>query len=650
MPNRSVVLLQITRMPDAGVGLSVSEAGQAPVQGWLAAGDTRELAPDPTLDATPMILIPGQDRLRVAREEAWGRGVARVLGRVPSISTGMARALGAAAAHGDTPALVVSTDSPDLAALPWELLCDGPEGSALEPGGQAVVVRLVPQTTRPDAPGDAATRIRVLTWAPDPSDPAVAQLLAASSERSALSSKALPVDLQELPPALPGVSDVLHLICHGERDLEELEVLLGDGRVATAGGAAALLLPLLRRCSLVLLDVCHAGIDTEGATGGLGRRLVECGAAACVAPSTAVGVDAAASFAAGCFSSLTEGAQLHAAVAEGRRRVAAAGIDHPEARWHNHRLLIGSLDVLDAPVIAPAGWRPTGFPRACPAADPVWDAIQGHADGLGYLGIEAVTLGLLSAELPPRQAASLAGRLASARTAADTARATLRRAPDAPLRTGVIAHPSAGGDPPMAETGIRTGAGTLTPRMQALGSRLPDAMGLDDLIAQLALFVTRAQEPALFRPTPPGTSDAPVSLVVVGGPEDGRVIDLGPGIGIGRWSPAPPQRSDAVLYIETPVFDGGLSRSPAFRALGGGRVEILRRGVWRRTATGGGEAAFETIDSMTSGSAASHPIQAPVGAVLMLAPGDEIWPSVRMGGPGNDPCVPVTRLRVRLPD
>lgn len=629
MPNRSVVLLQITRMPDAGAGLSVSEAGQAPAQGWLAAGDTHELAPDPTLDATPMILIPGQDRLRVAREEAWGRGVARVLGRVPAISTRMARALGAAAAHGDTPALVVSTDAPDLAALPWELLCDGPEGSALEPGGQAVVVRLVPQTTRPDAPGDAATRIRVLTWAPDPSDPAVAQLLAASSGRSALSSEALPVDLQELPPALPGVSDVLHLICHGESDLEELEVLLGDGRVATAGEAAALLLPLLRRCSLVLLDVCHAGIDTEGATGGLGRRLVECGAAACVAPSTAVGVDAAASFAAGCFSSLTEGARLHAAVAEGRRRVAAAGIDHPEARWHNHRLLIGSLDVLDAPFIAPAGWRPAGFPRACPAADPVWDAIQGHADGLGYLGIEAVTLGLLSAELPPRQAASLAGRLATARTAADMARATLRRAPDAPLRTA---------------------AATLTPRMQALGSRLPDAMGLDDLIEQLALFVTRTQAPALFRPTPPGIPDAPVSLVVVGGPEDGRVIDLGPGMGIGRWSPAPPQRSDAVLYIETPVFDGGLSRSPAFRALGGGRVEVLRRGVWRRTATGGGEAAFETIDSMTSGSAASHPIQAPVGAVLMLAPGDEIWPSVRMGGPGNDPCVPVTRLRVRLPD
>lgn len=632
MSSPSVVLLQVSRTPDAGVGLAVSEAGHAPVQGWLTAADAAELAPDPGLSTPPMILIPGQDRQRVLREEAWGRGVARLLGRVPAVATGLARALGAAAAHGDTPALVLSTDAPDVAALPWELLCDGPEGSALEPSGQAVVVRLVPQVTRPDTDHTGAARLRVLTWAPDPEDPAVARLRSASTSRDEVAAVSLPVDLQELPPAEPGVADVLHLICHGQRDLDELEVLLGSGRVASAGGATALVLPLLRRCALVLLDVCHGGLDTTGATGGLGRRLVESGAAACIAPGTAVGVDAAAAFAAGCLSSLGSGAHLHTAVAEGRRRVAASGIDHPEARWHNHRLLIGHLGVLEAPVLSPAGWRPAGFPRACPAADTLWASIQGHAEVLGYLGVEAVALGLLSADLPPRQAASLAGRLATARLSADGARAALRTAPDRPQRVGAAA---------------------LTPRVAALGATLPRTLSLDRLIERLTLVVATAQAPALFQPGAPLAADAPLLLEVIGGPEDGRQLALAPGETLGRWSPAPPQRSDAGLYVETPVFDGGLSRSPALRSLGGGRVEVLRPGVWRRTATGGGsEAAFETVDSLTSDSAASRPVQAPVGSLLMLAPGDELWPSVRSGMAGmtgSDPCLPVTRLRVMRP-
>ena len=141
------------------------------------------------------------------------------------------------------------------------------------------------------------------------------------------------------------------------------------------------------------------------------------------------------------------------------------------------------------------------IPRACPARR---DAIQGHADGLGYLGIEAVTLGLLSAELPPRQAASLAGRLATARTAADTARATLRRAPDARSGPG-----SSRGRGPARGDRHPDRSGHPDPRMQALDSRLPDAMGLDDLITRPVRDAGPGTGPVPS--TPPGTSDAPVS-------------------------------------------------------------------------------------------------------------------------------------------
>ena len=153
-PNR-LVLLRITRMPDerGPVGL---EVGRHRSRARLAAGDTRELAPDPTLDATPMILIPGQDRLaspgRAGTQCGPGAGPRSSFHR-------MARALGAAAARRTRRCGEHRFARPRGLGL----LCDGPEGSALEPGGQAVVVRLVPQTTRPDAPRATPPPDRVLT-------------------------------------------------------------------------------------------------------------------------------------------------------------------------------------------------------------------------------------------------------------------------------------------------------------------------------------------------------------------------------------------------------------------------------------------------------------------------------------------------------
>ena len=516
--------------------MSVGGAGRAPVTGWLSADQAAALRPDDALRQAPMILLPGQDARRVAAEEAWGRAAMGALTADPQVAVTLAHTLGATSDTPHPPALALALPDDALADLPWELLCESASGSSLERGGQAVVVRLVPQLQRRQPAPPAGGRLRLLTWAPDPDDDAVASILAATHARfeAGDATVRLPADLSAPPP---GPTPPPRLPRQPRPDR-----LPTGRRDTTAGDAAALLLPLLRRSALVL-DICHGGMATTGAEGGLGQRLVAAGAQACVAAATTVGVDAAAGFAAGCLDALQTGAPLHAAVAEGRRRVGAQGTDHPDARWHNHRMLVASTQVLVQSPVQVAGWRPPGFPADCPEADPLWDAIRGHAESWGFVGLESVVAGLFSGDLPPRRSAAAAAQVAAHRESLESRPA--RRAPDAP-------------------DGL-----TVTPRLAAFGAQLPAGLSLSELVQPGA-----PRRQALGPPLPLPVRDPGDTLVleVVAGPRTAAASPCAPAIP-GRWSPPSPALRPAPADRR---FDPALSRSGVPRAGPGGAVTPAR--------------------------------------------------------------------------
>lgn len=621
-----VILVQLSPAPGGGLGVSLGGAGRAPVTGWLTGDQAAALQPDPALGQAPMVLLPGQDAGRVATEEAWGQRAAGALLADGRVAVALARALGAAGDGPHPPALALSVPDDTLADLPWELLCDSADGSSLERSGQAVVVRLVPQHLGRAGGTASGGRLRLLTWAPEPDNPAVATILQAthapvSGEGAALR---LPPDLSTLPDPEPDTVDVLHLVCHGSRDLDRLALLLGGDTEATASDATAALLPLLQRCALVLLDICHAGMASTGALGGLGQRLVAAGAPACVAAATTVGVDAAAAFAAGCLAALQTGAPLHAAVAEGRRRVGAQGTDHPEARWHNHRLLVGSTQVLAQPPVVVAGWRPPGFPPDAPEADPLWAAIQGHAETWGFVGLEAVVAGVCGADLPPRLSAGAAVQVAPYRDALNLRLRHLRPAPDAPAGLAV------------------------TPRLAAFGASLPPGLPLPALVRALVRLVEESLGPPL--PAVPGARapDAPLLLEVVGGPEDGRRLALHPGQTLGRWSPADPPRCDHGLYQATVRFDPALSRSGVLRAETNGRVVATRSGLWVLR-SGPSPETVRGLETLASAHTRAQAEPLPPDTPVALAEGDLLWATVWRPATGGGTPLPLTVLRVGGP-
>ena len=524
---------------------------------WLDDALLAPLRDVAALHAPPAVLIPGFDQDVVEAEAAWGRAAAQVLFADPNIAVGFARALGECSRDGVPPPVVLSVADGAGAHLPWELLYDSAGGESLELAGQGVVVRLVPRARR-SRPPTRATRLRTLVWAPDAAEPAVATLVQAARERVAHPNDfvRLPAGLDRLPDRHGDTADVLHIICHGERDLDTLTLLLSDQRGTSAGTTTALLQPLLDHCRLVLLDVCHGGMVSAGVLGGLGRRLVSAGAAAVVTTGTAVGVDAAVAFADGCLGALGSGAPLHAAALEGRRRVAALALGHPEVRWHNHRLLVGHTRAAGAPVVQPPAWRPPGFPRACPEADPLWETIRGYADAMGFLGTEAVLLGLLGASLPSRLAARVDYQVGSRRADLERRVAALR------------SHPQA------------QDALAVTPRLRRFAERLPSSMSLVSLVGMLCDACESPERLAAVSSLGAHTYSKVLKIEVVGGPEDGRAFQLEPGDVLGRWSPEPLQRCSHQLYIEQPAFDPALSRSGVLEVVAPGQVRSLRAPMW----------------------------------------------------------------------
>ena len=603
------VLLTLTVSASGDLACSLGAVGRAPVTQTVPALQVATLHDTTALHTPPAFLIPGEDLDQVEDEEAWGQRASALLFGSPQLAVVMGRAL--SSAESPTP-LVLRCDDDTLADLPWELLADPASGAGLERSGQAVLCRLVPAPTVHSLP-TPGQQLRVLTWAPAADDPAIEDLLQAHDQthRDTIRWHRLSDDLQELPPPIPGTVDILHLVFHGRREFGRLRLMLGSG--SRAGETTRGLLPLLQRSALVLLDVCHGGMSASGSLGGLARELVGAGAGACIATGAEVAVDAASTFARGLLSKLAEGATLVEAANEARRRVAVQAIGHPNARWHNHRLLVADTAWLSAPLVEARGWEPAELPPGLPPAPQLWSAVHFEAQQMGFVGIEAVARALVR-----HSDGAASGELASTADLLDFSVAGLSRT-------------------------AQTDALPTTPRLAEFLASLRHVRHVQNLCERLEHGLYDAVAPSFLGPVSTHSSTAMV-LELVGGPECGRRLQLEVGDQIARWSPDRADPTGILLFRETAASDLGISRRGVASITAPGVVSALRRPIWVQRWDGASASTHATRDFT---GAQARVVEVSAGAATEVFVGDEIWLSARPRPGSAVGLGPITRLRVR---
>jgi hypothetical protein len=422
-------------------------------------------------------------------------------------------------------ALVVDIADPDLRALPWERLYFD-EHAPLEVERRAVVARLHPAEecgARPDG------HFEILRWCPTPHDQGCGRINHRMDELA--HSLGIPIDAFE--NVVPKVPFVFHVVSGGH-GLEHLEPHLARGREGRLG-------LVLSRCELVILAV-QAGNPDE--LRGLAQRFLELGAASVVVPAGAAEVEGLQRFGDGFYQSLARGSGLGEAVLEGRRKVRDAGRRHQGARWSDLHWLVGSALAAEAPPLREALWRPEGWPRPAADAALLLDAARelAWAQGGGFLGIEHVVASLRTVE---------GGGQATRQIRASLPRLDQFESALAALSPQTEAQELA-----------------ITPRLSGWREGLTDGFSLDALCAVLAMDLTAGLSGSHQ------ASGAPAdTLTVLGGPEDGRVLVLSPGEGLGRHSEA--GGASHPLYQGTRLTDRRLSREHLVWK-GQGLVELTR--------------------------------------------------------------------------
>jgi len=400
--------------------------------------------------------------------------------------------------------------------LPWELLSDG-SGKGLEASGQALVARLLPGRPPRDVPPSADLRVGL--WATE-EDPA---------------SRAMAESLRGLGAA-DGVGGLMHLVCHGDRAPEALLELARAGLSPHSVGHQ--LATQLEQAGLVVLDVCLSG----SGRGDLVEAVLASGCGGCVAPRGPLSLPALGRFAEALGDSLREGAAVAEAVQAGRQAVRALASPRPEGRWHRMSLFLTHPAVLSRVLVDPR-WSPRGWGPLEPDARALLDDALALAEH-GYLGVEHLARALSSRERSVG-------------------------------RTDL---------PPVPELQVGDGAMRLSVRLQRwtwsaevgradLVQRTVSA--LDDWLSAPER-VPRPGGTTLELPAGPAGDAAPLArrLMVLGGPEDGRVLVPAVGQSIGRWAESGP---DLALYRDTPCWDPYLSRRHLLWQ-GEGRVRWLRPG------------------------------------------------------------------------
>ena len=277
-------------------------------------------------------------------------------------------------------------------------------------------------------------------------------------------------------------------------------------------------------------------------------------------------MEAAQAFAGGLYAGLVRSDSLTGAVNSGRRAVRGLSLPWPDARWSRIQLTVTSLQLPES--LLWRSWLPEGWPRPSQAAAAVLHQAHALAEHHGFVGVEHLLLAI--ADAPVQGYLSRVKSRCSARQ---------KRLEDLLVRwVPTPTRPTWRG----------------TPRLRALGDRLPDGFTLEQLWEHLldhhptllewlldldlsihqhsgSGFETETSNDAFFlqRDVPPG------GLEVLGGPECGRRLTPAPGATIGRHD-AHTSRPD-VLYAHTPCTDTKLSREHLVWH-GRGRITAVQKG------------------------------------------------------------------------
>lgn len=254
--------------------------------------------------------------------------------------------------------IVLRTGSPELAALPWELMYDTEMDAYVcrrEP-----LVRHVPVATVP-APLRVRGALRILGIVSSPRGMAVLDVgqerenltsaLARSAERGL-------VDLQWAPDAtwsslqellLSQEWHVIHFIGHGDFDFEREEGILAlvgkDGRANRVEGSR--FVDLLRQARpmprLVVLNSCSSATSSsEDLFSGTAAALVRGGVSAVAAMQFEITDDAAIDFCRGFYNAIAHGRGVDQAVSSGR--VAILGSSSETLEWVTPVLYLRGLN------------------------------------------------------------------------------------------------------------------------------------------------------------------------------------------------------------------------------------------------------------------------------------------------------------------
>lgn len=452
------------------------------------------------------------DRTDVGEDEGW---------RLAELLRGTAPWKELTALADQTPLIVVCPEA--LETLSWERLFLDDEAPA-EVARRVVVGRLTPGTAEPTRPEGA---FHVLHWCPTPNDQGCRRITGRIGELA----PSLEIPLDEFENHIPSEPFVLHIVMSGA-NYDALEPHLHtEGRLGLA----------LSRCEAVLLAVLGSPV---GKAVELGEKLIELGAPSVIAPWGEVDVEALQRFGDGFYQALASHAPLSGAVAEGRRKVRAWGRRHPEARWSKWSWRVATLEAADSPPLRIETWRPEGWPRPASDAAVLLERARelAVAQGGGYLGVEHVVAALKQVEGGGKTTEQI--------------RRTLPRL-DQFEATLAALSPQAGDE-----------ALALSPRLSDWPGGLNDGFHLDDLCAVLAMDLA-----ATLSGVRPGSGQPAELLTVLGGPEDGRRLELGEGDTLGRASDndGPTQ----ALYASGRLTDRKLSRQH-LTWLGPGKVSLKR--------------------------------------------------------------------------
>ncbi len=272
--------------------------------------------------------------------QAAGRGLWACAFGHPAIAE-LWRGSPAAAGHQGGLRLRLSIESPELAALPWELLYDEALGRHLALDGRTPVVRFV-RLPFAAAPWPQGRPLRLLFTGASPRELLPLRVaaewadmeaaLAGSAQAGRLALDAVPehATLATLLAGLRQGIDIWHFAGHGGETALVFEDRQGQAAAAEAGTLGMLLVG--EGVRLAVLNACRTGTG-GGAAASVAGALVHAEIPAVVAMQGALPDAAAAAFAGGFYAAIAAGQPVDRALTSARKAILALGGAEAACWW-----------------------------------------------------------------------------------------------------------------------------------------------------------------------------------------------------------------------------------------------------------------------------------------------------------------------------